>query len=617
MGGILFVSSFATEVPKTPLLERVITISVEQESLAAALKKIGQQGGFSFSYSSEVFDASRIVSYQFKSKTVREILDQIFEGTIAYKERKKYLILTRAPTSSSKTQQVSGYVVDEATGERMKNVSVYDPVSMASVVTNDYGYFQIEVPKPSNAEVRLAINKQNYADTVFTVTPDKKGLVNIPIKVDTKKIGAVADSLGKKMKRFWLSTKAATTQAVNMENIDDTLHRGFQFAVLPFVGTNGKLSGNVINDYSLNLFGGYSLGTNQLEIGGLFNVVRGDVKGVQIGGLANGVGGTTEGLLIAGLANGNLKEVKGVQVGGLANVNWEYSKTIAVAGLVNFAYKGTKGIKVAGLGNFSLQHMEGPALAGLFNYANKNANPVSIAGVLNFAVDSMKGAQVAGIVNYSNQMNGAQIAGIANVVPGRMEGMQLGLINIASKIKGTQLGFINVTDSIKGVPIGLLSFVSHGYHKFEISADEIFYTNIALRTGVFPFYNIVTVGAKPQTFEDPETLWTFGYGIGTAPRLSRKVYLNIDLISNQVVLGNKMEEINLINKLYLGFEFQIARKFALAAGATLNGYVTDSTYEEYPDIFSDYQPHFVYDHTYSNDINLKMWWGAKIGLRFF
>jgi hypothetical protein len=618
LSGLLFLSAMAEDVPKTPLLERVITITLEQESLASALKKIGQSGGFSFSYSSDVLDASRIVSYQFKNKTVREILDQLFQGNVAYKERKKYIILTRAEVSSSKnTQQVTGYVVDEATGERMKNVSVYDPVSMASVVTNDYGYFQIEVPKPSNAEVRLAINKQNYTDTVFVVAPDKKGLVNIQLKEEAKKIGVVADSLGKKMKRFWLSTKAATEQAINMENIDDTLHRGFQFAVIPFAGTNGKLSGNVINDYSLNLFGGYSLGINQLEISGLFSVVRGNVKGVQIAGLANGVAGETEGLQIAGLANGNLQSVKGVQIAGLANVNWEHSKTVAVAGLVNYAHKGTRGLKIAGLANVSLNELDGPALAGLFNFSNKDANPLGIAGLFNFTAASINGVQIGGLMNYAEKIEGTQVTAGVNITGGEMRGLQLGILNVASKMKGMQIGIINVADSVKGLPIGLFSFISHGYHKLEISADEIFYTNLSFRTGVRQFYTLLIAGAKPQTFEDPETLWTFGYGIGTAPRISRTLSLNIDLISTQVALGGNIEAINLINKLYLGLEFQLAPKFGLTAGATLNGYVTDSTHDNYPDIFADYQPNIVYDHTYSNDLNLKMWWGAKVGLRFF
>jgi hypothetical protein len=166
------------------------------------------------------------------------------------------------------------------------------------------------------------------------------------------------------------------------------------------------------------------------------------------------------------------------------------------------------------------------------------------------------------------------------------------------------------------VPFGLLSLVGKGYHKIEISADEIFYTNVALRTGVRQFYNILTVGAKPDTFDDDETYWTFGYGIGTAPRLSRVLSLNVDITANQVVYGGAVEAINMINKLYLGIELQLVKHVGITVGATLNGYVTDTTYDKYQPLFTDYSPHIIADKTYGNDINMKMWWGGKIGLRF-
>jgi len=174
-----------------------------------------------------------------------------------------------------------------------------------------------------------------------------------------------------------------------------------------------------------------------------------------------------------------------------------------------------------------------------------------------------------------------------------------------------------VSDSIQGVPIGFFSFVLKGYHKIEISADEIFYTNVAFRTGVRQFYNIFTAGAKPSTFKGDQTTWTFGYGVGTAPKLNRWLNLNIDLTSSQIVRGNTVEGTNMINKLFVGVEMEPIRKVALVVGVTLNNYINDTRYAtSYPELFTDYKPNIFYDHTYSNDINMKMWLGGKIGLRF-
>ena len=241
-------------------------------------------------------------------------------------------------------------------------------------------------------------------------------------------------------------------------------------------------------------------------------------------------------------------------------------------------------------------------LAGIYNVAGKNVEGAQLAGIFNLSGKSVRGTQFAGIVNFAGKnVEGAQIAGI---------------LNFAKKVKGVQFGLLNISDSVGGVPIGLVSVVFKGYHKIEISADEVFYTNIDFRTGVRKFYNILTIGAKPSTFEQSETSWTFGYGLGTAPKVSKKVFLNLDLTSNQVVLGNSIEAVNLINKFYLGFDFQILKKASVTFGATVNAQVRNIAGENLVETFTHYKPAFFYDKTYDNRINTRMWLGGKVGIRF-
>ncbi len=610
--------SYITDEP-IPLLERIVTINFENEKLDAVLKKLSREAGFTFSYNSSIIDSDKIVNQSFRSKTVREVLDQIFSGAIQYKARGKYVILTKASTSQNVDQRVlTGYVTDETTGKRLKNVSVYDPITLTSTVTDSYGYFQIKVDQPSGEEVKLAVSKLNYTDTVIFVTTDKQALLRIQMREQAEKVNVLADSVRQKIKRFWKS-KILTPQAVNMENIQDTLYRKFQFSVFPFVGTNHKLSGNVINDYSYNVYGGYSLGVEKLELGGLFNIVRGDVNGAQFAGIFNSVGGKMKFLQMAGILNMNRDSVNGYQFAGLINLNGNSSTKPSAAGLFNLTYRDSRGVHFAGLGNGTIGKQHGPHLAGLFNFSTKDTYPLQAAGLMNFTVGNFTGAQLSGLINFAaKEIKGAQISGIMNIAPKKIKGAQVaGLINYATKVHGSQVGLLNITDSIRGIPVGFLSVVLKGYHKLEVSADEIFYTNLAIRTGVRQFYNILTVGAKPHTFEDEETHWTFGYGIGTAPKLSRTLSLNLDLTANQVVYGNSIEAVNMINKVYLGMDVQALKHLGVTFGVTLNGYVTDTTYDKYKPLFTDYSPHIILDKTYSNDINMKMWWGAKVGLRFF
>jgi hypothetical protein len=612
----LLIYSNAARAEDIPFLERTITVTCNQERLEVALKKISQQGGFTFSYNSAIVDANKIVSYTFTNKTIREILDQLFNGTIQYKVRGKYVILTKAEISSVKTPQIySGYVLDEATGERLKNVSVYDPVTLSSTITDSYGYFEIEIEKPS-ADLRLAINKQSYTDTLIVV-PSKTGrLLNIPLHIDKHKFTSLADSVGQRFKRFWKKTQVSTSR-VNLANIDDTLYRTVQFSLIPFVGTNHALSGNVINDYSLNLLGGYSLGVKKIELGGMFNIVSGNVNSAQLAGVFNAVGGDVTGVQMAGIFNANRGSVQGAQFAGVFNLNWNGVKYFAAAGMINLTRHGSQAVQAAGIGNVTIGKQESPHLAGLFNFSTDDVKS-QIAGCYNFTAHNVKGWQVAGVVNFAaKKVEGAQTAGILNFAGKEVRGIQLaGVLNYATKVHGTQIGLVNVADSIKGVPVGFLSFVMKGYHKIEISADEMFYTNVAFRTGVHQFYNIFTAGAKPSTFKNDATFWTFGYGVGTAPRLSKKLSLNFDITSNQITQGHAIEAVNMINKVYVGIDYTIVKKVSITAGATLNGYVTDNTYNQYQDVFADYHPNIFYNQNFGNDLNMKMWIGGKVGLRF-
>ncbi|HLT75694.1 MAG TPA: hypothetical protein VKZ68_11425, partial [Ohtaekwangia sp.] len=371
---------------------------------------------------------------------------------------------------------------------------------------------------------------------------------------------------------------------------------------VPFIGTNGGLSGNVINDYSFNMFGGYSLGNRVFEFGGLFNANRGNVSGVQIAGLANGVLGRSDAVQVAGLLNLGADEVYGAQISGLANV----------------ALASARGSGIAGMANVSLGDQRGVYVAGFANVSTGASGPVQMAGFTNLSKGEFRGAQVAGFTNVvTSNLKGAQISGFANVADGNVSGAQVAsFFNFGRDVSGTQIGLFNYARSMRGVPVGLLSFVAKGYHKLEISADEIFYLNVAFRTGVRHFYNILTVGAKPQSFDQEQSFWTFGYGIGTAPKLAKWLSLNVDVTSSQIVYG-KIEKINLLNKVYTGLDFHLTKNFSVFGGITLNGQVTDRFYTEYPELFTHYEPSIIKERTLSNDLNLRMWWGGKVGIRFF
>jgi hypothetical protein len=545
----LLISTFAFGQTGS-LLERSVTLSAYNEPVDLFLKKLSNQAGCIFAYSSSIIDRNKKVSATFTQQSVREILETVFNGQVACKQKGDYIILTKAPALQNEVT-IKGYLVDEASGERIARASVYDPITLRSVVSDDYGFFQIKVKSPAIEPVKLEVKKENYSDTLLVTPSGRSTFQKFSLRANKEKWSLLTQGISNQADKFWRWTKQSVSRT-NLTNVRDPIHRTWQVSFVPFVGTNRKLSGNVTNDYSFNMLGGYSGGTRKAEFGGLFNINRGEVQHVQMAGLFNANGGFTNGVQLAGLFNAVFDSVSAVQAGGL------------------------------------------------FNLATKSFSGVQLGGLMNVVTNDVSGVQVAGLFNVADHITGTQVSG---------------LVNVARSVSGLQIGFINITDSIKGVPVGFLSFVNKGYHTLEVAADEMFPANIAFRTGVRPFYTIITAGIRP---ENADTLtWSFGYGVGTSPRLSKKLFLNFDITSNQIVRG-RVEALNLVNKFFVGFDYSLTRKVAVFGGATLNWRVYDSAFTKHPELFTWSKPAIVYETTSLNrDIGQQLWWGAKIGVRFF
>jgi hypothetical protein len=597
-----------------PPLERMVSLDSDAVKVKDALDLIEQKSGCSFSYNSSAIDTERLVSVHAVNRPVREVLMKIFEGKVEFKQKNNFIILTKSQPAKKKIT-VAGYVENNQ-GQPVKGATVYDSNSLVSSTTNEYGYYEMRIERKLDP-VDIRVSKTDYKDTLSPLKPSDATLQNFVIHPPAKDttlrhIGRViADST----KAFFQDFKTFLVKDnPEMINVSDTIYKDFQFSFLPFVGTNRKLSGNVINNYSINLIGGYSRGNNVLEIAGLFNASREDVKGLQFAGFANAIGGDARGLHFAGFTNFNAGELHGAQFAGFTNHSMKSGTGLQLAGFSNQVCSSFNGMQGSGFGNYCQDTLIGVQISGFGNYARKVQNGIQIGGFMNVAIQPSSAVQIAGFGNYAcDSLSGSQIAGFMNFAARNVTGIQIsGFLNCA-KFAGGQVGFLNVADSVASVPIGFLSFVRKGYHKLEISADEIYKANLSFRTGVHRFYNIFNVGVMTD-FKSDTVDWSFGYGIGTAPKLSRRSYLNFDLTSNQVIRGNLDSKLNLLNKLYTGYEFHLTRKISLAAGATINGYLTDINATD--KLNSNGRPHLFYSKKISTNLRLDSWIGWKVAIRF-
>lgn len=588
------------------LLQRRLTMEVNGQRLDHVLEILSNKGDFYFSYSSGIVARDSLVSLKVNNRPVKEILQLLFNQSYEFRESGNYVIIRKAPirmtlvtqkgVTEDKIYSVSGFVYDEQSGTAIREASIYEKTILASALTNTEGFFKIRLKSSKASVAELTVSKEFYEDTTvyiqtrldqqlsITLMPALGGGENVVIRPedylspDTTLHVSKPDTLAKtplpetrdsiKVQRtgigkFLLSARQKV-QSINLKKFFTT--RPFQFSLVPGVGSHGYMSAQVVNNFSLNLLGGYTAGTNGLEIGGLFNIDKKEMKYVQVAGLFNAVGG----------------QVKGVQVAGVNNLVLDSVKALQVAG-VNNMVKG----KMSGL---------------------------QIAGVYNHVSDSVKGMQVAGVGNFTNRKtSGLQIAGVANIAGRQMNGVQVaGVLNYSKRLRGVQIGLINIADTSEGYSIGLINIVLKGYHKLAFSANEYQNLQLSFKTGNAKLYSILQAG---MNMSDSNKLYSFGYGLGTELPLNRKktFTLNPELSSQYLYLGS-WDYMNLLNRIQLNVTLRLGKHVSLFGGPAFSLYVSDQH-----DSFSGYRaplPPAGY-HQFSFSQRTSGWFGWNAGISFF
>ena len=585
-------------------LSKNITLDVNRQRLDNVLEILSNKGDFYFSYNSKIIKKDSLVSLNVRNKTVKDVLNLLFNNSYEFKESGNYVIIRKAPIRMTmvtkkavvedKIYDVSGYVYDEQSGAAVNEASVYEKKQLVSSLTNGQGYFKLKLKGSKANSVTLFLSKEFYEDTSIVIEPRHNQEVTVtmmPMEREEDKVTiapedyltpdtlqqAVADTTSPNklppadsssvertgMGKFLLSTKQRI-QTLNLSDFFAT--RPFQVSVVPGLGSHGKMSGQVVNNFSLNVFGGYTAGTNGVEIGGIFNINKKEVKYFQAAGVFNVNGGTTHGFQVAGVNNTVLAPVSGFQVAGVNN------------------------------------HVRGQ-FAGF-----------QLAGVYNHVADSIKGFQLAGVANFSkDKASGLQIAGVGNVSNKETAGVQIaGVFNYTKRLRGVQFALINIADTSEGYSIGLINIILKGYHKLSIFTNEVVNVNAAFKTGNSKLYSILQAGINAG---DSNRVYSFGYGLGSELNLNKKrtFSINPELSSQYLYLGS-WEYINNLNKIQLNLNIKLGRYVSLFAGPSYSVLISDQTQGikgyRYPVTPAGYNV-----HNYSTKVT--GWFGWNAGISFF
>jgi hypothetical protein len=571
---------------QTSILERNVSIKMQNAVLKDVLKTVSQQANFYFSYNSNILDAEKKVSVFAESQSVRGVMRTVLGDNYELKEKGNYLIIRKLKADE---KLIGGYISDKKTGEKLPNVTVYDKKSLKSATTDKYGYYEILSREPIK---ELSIARFNYGDTILQVRSEKAtpqyldvSLLPMPTfepeqEPESKSIKIKLDDddddrgyaeqvlLSQAAFERWLRRGVGNVERVNDRNIKGNLMRNWHFSLFPYVGTNLGLSGNVVNKYSLNTTVGYSAGNRILEIGGLGNINRGNVSGLQIASLLNVVKYDMRGIQIAGVVN-NVGKAYGLQIAGITN---------------------------------AADILRGAQLSVVNNYAARGRGGLQIAGIVNKVSNGRTSVQIAGMTNNADTV-----------------GIQIGLINSANTVRGLQLGFINISDTATGIVLGLFNVVKKGYHVLEISANEGFFANIAYKTGTKKFYTnyIGSIHVDSNAFGQ-QPIWGVGLGFGSCIPLSKRLSVTLDGTAQHFSLGQLMPKWgNELFRFAPALNLQLSKKLGIAVAPTFNAYYVNMADEQMSSVF---RQKIVPTNTWG-DIKQRgkwtTWFGGYAALRFF
>lgn len=555
-----------------PLLQTKVSLHQRDISIQDALKVLQLKYGIPFSYSSSVIPANKKIQVYLKQVTLEVALKVILLDTeIGFEQIGSHIVLRRIqmpkPTGrlSTKNKPVLPVKIPDEESDETPTLLSPDSGKLGSekifATLPNPEIKLMSVPQDSTSEQKLDSLFEREKSKFKQRWSEMKDSLKARGKWTTRQLDLIFQDIQEELhqdyfrlrdsirnQRSEFLSRPGKDMFRKHTQLDSTsngyAHRKFQGSFVYPIGSNGAESPYFINRISLNLLAGYNGGVEGLELSGFANVIKAHVLGVQLAGFTNVVGGDVSGFQASGFANINGARTSGIQSAGFANINKGTCNGIQYSGFINVNGSHTRGIQASGFMNLVGGNMDGIQLSGFMNVNAKH-------------------------------ITGFQGAGFANIVGGRFQGTQVsGFLNVCRKLRGVQLGVINITDSLeRGVPIGFLSFVRNGKHSLELFTSEMFQANIAFKTGVKRFYNILHAGyqVKPNGYR-----WAYSYGVGTEVDMGKHWYTDIEglvmhINENEAYTNDR--HVNIRLQTLVGFKF--SKHVALFAGPHIDYFVSD------------------------------------------
>ncbi|WP_313531574.1 hypothetical protein [Sphingobacterium multivorum] len=542
---ILMLCSFHSGRAQQKLAVEIQMPAFAETTVGEIFQLLKEKEDVLFSFNGNILQTDSVIHTKPFKGNLYDYLDGILGKEYSFKELGRHIIIQYTPqrmsvdfevqTPTKNKVVITGYIKNIRTNRPISNASIFDRNALLSTLTDQNGYFELDVKKRSNL-IAVNVSKEAFRDTSVMVIFPIEARIGEKKTRDYGYFEGYEEDYGL-YRSFWGRVFLSPAQKIQSMNLGGMfLYSPYQISMTPGLSTHGFIRSQIVNKFSINIIGGSTAGVKGMELGGVFNINQYDMQGMQMAGVFNAVGGNVRGVQLAGVGNRDFGGMTGLQMAGVFN---------GVGG-------NASGVQIAGVGNHVVGQVKGLQIAGVFNKAD-TVRGVQIAGVVNLTKDASGTTQLASILNHSESTVGNQIAGLANK---------------AKKVKGIQLaGIVNIADS-SDYPIGLLNFIKNGEKSLSVAINEDSYLGLQFRSGGRVLYSLLSInvaleGNRPDKY-------AFEAGLGAVVLNGAKFSLRTEITARNLLTEKFKMLDNHQSSLRVIPAFKLSERMSIFVAPSLN-----------------------------------------------
>ncbi|PGH39268.1 MAG: hypothetical protein CRN43_10180, partial [Candidatus Nephrothrix sp. EaCA] len=227
--------SFAAPPPSLAgqgVLQRKISIHIENAEVKTVLKKIEETGSVRFVYQPQAVNTARAVSLAVEEMPIGHVLNMLFDGGASYEEMGDLVVIKPVNRNVAVLVSVSGKITDAETGEALPGVNVTVKGTAQGTSADSDGKYVLTIDAP---QAVLVFSFVGYISQEIAVS--SRSVIDVQLAPDEKELDEVV------VVGYGTQKKASLTGAVSSVSAKD-----FSDRPISNVGNalQGKLSGVTI-----------------------------------------------------------------------------------------------------------------------------------------------------------------------------------------------------------------------------------------------------------------------------------------------------------------------------------------------------------------------------------